>query len=209
MSDSETARSNPAKHSPKCAITAGLNQLLQLSADHLSDIGFFISAAAVMVLAVLVVIEVLLRQFFNTSTLVSTEMSGYLLVVNVFLGLAWTFRTDGFIRVDLLYGKFSKRTRQLADLVIAIVSLIVMIVVTFYLWSFALDNLETGNTSVFITRTPLWIPQISMPIGATMLLIAMAAEIARAAAALRRPFHPSAPPEPESTLAKRRAGDWL
>ena len=62
------------------------------------------SAIAVVAILVIVCIETVLRQF-QASLLVTDEIAGYLNAAAIFLGLAWTLREGGFIRVELLYDR--------------------------------------------------------------------------------------------------------
>jgi hypothetical protein len=45
--------------------------------------------------------------------------------------------------------------------------------VTWYLAIFALDAIKSGDTAPSFIETPMWVPQITMPIGMGLLLISL------------------------------------
>lgn len=135
------------------------------------DAGLAISATAVVVLMLLITVEVLGRNLFRVSTLVSDEMSGYLLVVVTFLGLAYTLRSGGFIRVDAYRTRAHGRARRVLDVVIYALAAVYTAVLDWYFWRFALESYRFGSTSIYFTETPLWIPHSVMALGGTLLLL--------------------------------------
>ena len=148
------------------------------------DAAMVLSALSIAVITIIVCAEVLLRSLFGVSTLIATEFPGYLLVANVFLGLGWTFRNGGFIRVDLLYLNFGPRLTAFADFVMSAVGTAVLIIYTYYLYWFVLQSHATHVTSIYVTRTPLWIPQLVMPVGSALLTISVLMTMLRAAVRL-------------------------
>lgn len=142
-----------------------------------------VSALSITLITLLVCLEVFLRATGLGTTLISTEMSGYLLVANVFLGLAWTFRDGGFIRVELVHSALPPRLSAVADILVLTVGTVVVSFYSYYLCLFVLHSFNTGVSSIYISRTPLWIPQLAMPIGACLLTAALLLATARAAIA--------------------------
>ncbi|WP_417722578.1 TRAP transporter small permease subunit [Salipiger sp.] len=146
-----------------------------------------LSALSVVAITLIVCTEVLLRTGFGISTLISAEFAGYLLAANVYLGLAWTFRDGGFIRVELLHGRLHGRGLAAVNLVLAAVACLVFAIYTRYLAGFVSQSYHAGTTSIFITRTPLWIPQLVMPVGAALMTWTFFTTTLRAACGLVDP----------------------
>lgn len=163
-----------------------------------------LSALSIAAIAALVCAEVVARGMLGVSTLIATEAAGYLLAANVYLGLAWTFRNGGFIRVDLVQGQMRGRLLAGATLVMAALSAAVLAVYAYHLHLHVAMTFRSGATSVFVTRTPLWIPMTVMPLGAGLLTLGMVAHALRAAGALilDRPdlLRPEGADEPEAFL---------
>jgi TRAP-type C4-dicarboxylate transport system permease small subunit len=137
-----------------------------------------VSCAATVGMTVLITVEVLGRSFFRVSTLISDEMSGYLLVVLTFFGLADSLRSDSFIRVEFLYGHLSVRARRRLDVLLLVIALAYTALLTRYFWSFVAESYRFGSTSIYFTATPLWIPQTFMALGASLLVLEILAAVA-------------------------------
>lgn len=153
----------------------------------LETVAMVISALSIVVITVIVCAEVFLRTAVGVSTLISAEYAGYLLAANVYLGLAWTFRNGGFIRVELVHGLFRGRTAALINLLITVIATATLLVYTWHIIGFVLQNYRSGATSIYITRTVLWVPQLVMPIGSVLLACSMVSALIRSAAALFSP----------------------
>lgn len=161
-----------------------------------------ISALAIVAITVIVCVEVVLRSVFGISTLVSAEYAGYLLAAHVYLGLAWTFRDGGFIRVDLVPGVLQGRAAAVFDFAMAVIACLIFCFYTWYLIGFVIQTYRAGTMSVFVTRTPLWLPQIVLPIGSILMTWALFLTAVRAAFEISDPrSYPSAAGESGSTEA--------
>lgn len=103
-----------------------------------------------------------------------TDMyAGYAMAACGFLALAHTLKRGEHIRVTLLLQAASARTRRLLEIwslgaasVLAGALAFYAVKLTYQSWDF--HDVSTGNDA-----TPLWIPQISMAVGAIVLFIAL------------------------------------
>ena len=154
-----------------------------------------VSALSIVAITLIVSLEVFLRAFAGISTLISAEFAGYLLAANVFLGMAWTFRNGGFIRVDIVHSLLQGRLAALVNLVIVLIATITFVTFTWYLYGFVWQSYCGGATSIFIYRTPLWIPQLVMPVGGSLMCWALFAHLIRNLAELIRPGSTSLDPD--------------
>jgi TRAP-type transport system small permease protein len=144
----------------------------------LTNLGLWISGVAVLFMVFLITLEVAGRKLFGFSTLVADEFSGYLLVVTTFMGGAYTLKTKGFTRMETIYNRFKGGSRWLIDLAFNVVSLLLLIIVDYWLWVHILSSYRSGLTSISIFQTPLYIPQLFMGIGVTLLVFQVVLEIA-------------------------------
>ena len=69
-----------------------------------------------LLMTALIVLEMVSRSFFGTSWGWVYDLSGWLLAAYVFLGGAWTLQRGQFVRVDILFMRFSPRVKALVDL---------------------------------------------------------------------------------------------
>jgi len=114
--------------------------------------------------------------------------AGYCMAACGFLALAHTLKRGEHIRVSLLLEHAGARLRRVLELVsLAIATVLAAafawysIRLTFQSWQF--NDISTGNDA-----TPLWIPELAMAIGTTVLLIAFADELALEWRGQRRAF---------------------
>lgn len=105
--------------------------------SRLSDLGIVVSMATLVVIMVLVTIDVILRNLFASSITGSVEISELLQGVLVFLGMAATLKSGNHIAADLIVERFSVRNQALVDMMTGILSLLVMGLMAYAIWSVA------------------------------------------------------------------------
>ncbi len=91
-----------------------LSRLKALSKG-LSTAGAYISSTLLVLLVILIMTEIIGRSFFDYSTMLADEYSGYLYLAAVFFGLAYTFEQGGHIRINLLTSRFSEKVQNWVD----------------------------------------------------------------------------------------------
>jgi TRAP-type C4-dicarboxylate transport system permease small subunit len=138
-----------------------------------------VSALAVALMASLVTVEVLARSFASVSTLVADEMAGYLLVVLAFFGLAETLRAGAFIRVEFVDRWLGADARRRLEAVLFVVALAYTVLLAWEFWRLTMQSFRFGSTSLQVSRTPLWIPQTCMAVGASILALQLVVETLR------------------------------
>ena len=114
-----------------------------------------------------VVYEVIMRGMFNSPTEWVVEISTYCDCVTIagFLGMAVTFVANKHIKVDILLSHLSKRTNEILSVLTSFIGMVFCGVVTVYAIGMVAMSLEHGMIAPTTLRTPLWIPQSSLPIG--------------------------------------------
>lgn len=79
-------------------------------------IGYF--TAFVMVLMILnVTYNVIMRYFFNTGSIAMQEMEWHLFSVVILLGISYTLKEDGHVRVDLIYDRLTNKKKAKINMV--------------------------------------------------------------------------------------------
>jgi TRAP-type C4-dicarboxylate transport system permease small subunit len=152
---------------------------LAAAVDALSDAAGAVAAAATVVLTVMVTAGVAARRVFNAPFLFVEELSGYLVLAIVFLGLATTLKAGGHIRVDILLGRATGAARvalQVGCLLVALVWAGFVVAGTARL----LTEYWTQHVRSFAyLQTPLWIPATVMVAGAVLLFLQILALLTR------------------------------
>lgn len=135
-----------------------------------------LAAIAVVAILAIVCVETVLRQF-QASLLVTDEIAGYLNAAAIFLGLAWTLREGGFIRVELLYDRAVGRLKQaLRWLIVLTATAFTAITLWVCIWQ-VIYAFDRDTRAVSIIDTPEWIPQSVMVLGLAVLLFQLLAWI--------------------------------
>jgi len=144
--------------------------------DALYDGAAALAALFMVLLLVAVLASVLGRQFhFNIPG--TDAYAGYMMAGAGFLALAHTLKRGEHIRVTLLLQSLSPRARHALEVWALAAASGLAALVAFYsvrlAWqSHAFNDISTGNDA-----TPLWLPQLSMAIGTTILAIAFIDEL--------------------------------
>jgi TRAP-type C4-dicarboxylate transport system permease small subunit len=146
--------------------------------DRLYAAGAVLAAAFMVLIAALTLAQVIGR-LIGVLVPDAGDLAGYAMAASIFLALAHTFRSGGHIRVNLLLTHVGLRLRHALEcwclaVLAAIGALFAGVSVKLVLDSYAFGDVSTGMVPI-----PLWIPQISMAIGALLFEVAVIEELVR------------------------------
>lgn len=146
----------------------GLGRLVRAVAR----IGVALAAASLLFSMVLIGYSVAMRYFVNRPIPWVDELAGYLLVASVMLAAADALLEGEHIRVDILIERLSARGRHVALLtglaaVAAAAALLTVEGADMVAFSRMVDLRSNGYLA-----TPMWIPQLFVPLGAALMGIA-------------------------------------
>jgi TRAP-type C4-dicarboxylate transport system permease small subunit len=144
-----------------------------------AQIAGIVSAFFMVSIVVLINVEILLRTLFNTSTLIADEYSGYCLVAVVLMGLAYALKLDAHIRVEVIRTRLGKRSQNLVDACCALLGIILMIYAIYHAALMTNDAYLLGMTADSISETPLFLPQIMIPLGLILFALQLIATFIR------------------------------
>lgn len=141
--------------------------------DKFSLWGAYLSSILIISLVLLILTEIFLRSFFNNSTMIADEYSGYLYLASIFLGLAYTFKEDGHIRINLITSQLSKNSNKIVDIVASILTLVILFFVLYRTILFTYDSYSLEMVSEMVSETPLYLTQIVMPLGVILFIFSV------------------------------------
>lgn len=150
-----------------------LNTEVRPALSMLGRLCMLLSAASVLLMALITTLEVLMRALLGTSIQVSNELGGYLLVSLAFFSFAVCQERNAFIQVDFLQNRLSPRARALSQVVFGVVCIAFCAILEFYLIRLVLRSYESGSISATLLYTPQWLPQLSMPLGMGAFILAL------------------------------------
>jgi C4-dicarboxylate transporter DctQ subunit len=158
-----------------------------------------VSGLAALIIAVSISVDVLLRYFFNAPLLFVDEVASFLLVLVIFGGLAYTFRTGGHVRVDLVTTHLPPAVRAWLRAGGLLLGIAFILLVSWTTLQSALTAYRYGRVST-VMLYPLWLPMLLIPAGLLLMSAVMLGALRRQ---LRAALGPPAgrdevPPAPES-----------
>lgn len=135
------------------------------NAKKISRLFVWIGGTLIILSALLVTVEVILRKVVNVSIGGADELSGYAFGIATTLGFAYALFERAHIRVDALYNLFPNWLRVVSNLVGIVLLASFVGVICFMAWGLVADTLTHGSHSITPMRTPLALPQIPWLIG--------------------------------------------
>lgn len=146
-------------------------------ADFLIRLGLYASVLVVIAMMSLITLDVGLRNILNISLQSADELSGYLLVALSFFGVGYSLRTGALLRVEFILFSLPPRLKAALGVLYDVLSLGVMLILTYYLYRVTLSSYNRGMVAPTLLETPIWIPQVAMPVGSLILVVALILEI--------------------------------
>ena len=137
--------------------------------ERLSDAGGYVAGAVSVLLTALIAVSVISRRVFNAPLLITEEISGYMMVALVFLGLAYTMKTESHIRADILLSHVPRRARVMLETIVTLLALGFAGVLVAGTWRLVAEFYTQRTLSFRYLETPLWIPGSLLVIGTALL----------------------------------------
>lgn len=110
-------------------------------------------------------------------TLDATEASGFCMAAATFFGLAHTLRSGAHVRINLLADRLTPRGRQVLQIAVCLLGVVVVGFLAWHVWLLALQSLDFQDISPGLLAMPMWIPQAGAALGITVLAIALVDEL--------------------------------
>jgi TRAP-type C4-dicarboxylate transport system permease small subunit len=132
--------------------------------------------AKITLVAMMVVIggEVLARNILHYSWEGTDEFGSYLVVAATFLSLATCQAYGGYHELQMVKMRLSPRARAALNVVLYLVCIGATLILLWQYSRLVLTSWTNGDASSTSLRIPLWIPQLSMPLGIAALCLALA-----------------------------------
>ena len=135
--------------------------------------GASLSAILFVALVVLIMVEIIGRSFFDYSTMLADEYSGYFYLAAIFLGLAYTFNEEGHIRISIVTSRLSSSIKRWVDIFAGVMALSILLFALYYSWHFMMESKEMEMLSEGVSETPLYLTQIPLVVGLALFALAL------------------------------------
>ncbi|MGB6328998.1 MAG: TRAP transporter small permease subunit [Halarcobacter sp.] len=90
---------------------------LERGFDKFADYIGTITAIAMVLMILNVFYDVVMRYFLNSGSIAMQEMEWHLFSVIILIGISYTLKEDGHVRVDLVYDRLSSRKKAMINMV--------------------------------------------------------------------------------------------
>ena len=147
----------------------------------------YLSAAALVVLVLLVVYDAAMRYLFQSGSIALQELEWHLFDVVILLGIAYTLRENVHVRVDIFYDRFSPQRQALVNLLGTLFFILPFSVLIIYVgYDFVLLSFEQMESSSNPGGLPYrYIVKALMPLAFILLALQAVAEVVKAYNALK------------------------
>lgn len=94
---------------------------LERGFDKFADYIGIVTAVAMVLMILNVFYDVVMRYFFRAGSIAMQEMEWHLFSVIILIGISYTLKEDGHVRVDLVYDRLSPRKKAMINMVGSII----------------------------------------------------------------------------------------
>lgn len=136
--------------------------------EALSRLAVWFGGALIIMTAILIASEVIMRKTINFSIGGADELSGYALAISSSWAMGFTLLQRAHVRVDALYARLKLELRVLLDCLGLICLSSFACILTYYSLQVLISSVELNAKSNTILGVPLWIPQGLWCMGLTL-----------------------------------------
>jgi TRAP-type transport system small permease protein len=139
----------------------------------LENLCMWICEIAIVAMGAVVILEIVTRNFFGFSFEISDEIGGYIIAGIAFLSLPVCQVYRSYHHVQFVQSRLSPRLQALSHLLFNALSLLFCVVLCWQLIRFVAASYHTGDVASTRLATPLWIPQLFMPLGILAAIVSL------------------------------------
>ena len=152
-----------------CKVIAFFDRLLA----RISQAATLFAGLCILATALIIVYEIIMRGVFHAPTEWVLEISVYLILTAGFLGLSVAFRQQAHVRVDFITERLSPRTQCILEILTTFLSALFFLVFITESADLVDASLAFHKLSPSSLRFPLFIPQLALVLGGTLLFLEM------------------------------------
>jgi len=151
-----------------------LSRLIDLLNERIARAAFWL----ILIMTLVSAGNAVVRKLFNMSSNSLLEIQWYLFSGVFLLCAAFALQKNAHVRIDVIYGKFSKRTQMWIDIFGTVLFLFPMAFIILKLsWPVFMTSLQSGETSANAGGLKLWPARLILPVGVFLLILQGFSEI--------------------------------
>jgi TRAP-type C4-dicarboxylate transport system permease small subunit len=153
--------------------------------DRLLDGMAALGAAAMLLMALCITYEVVMRYVFNRPTIWAADLSEYALLYSTFLAAPWLVREGGHVRIDTLLIRLTPSQRHVLNLITCVLAAGVCMVLLWQTLDATLATFARGHMVARAWQVPRAAVWAIMPVGSFFLTLEFLRAAIRSARAAR------------------------
>jgi TRAP-type C4-dicarboxylate transport system permease small subunit len=161
--------------------------------DKIYAISGVVATGFLALVAIIIVLHIAAR-FLGTHIPSADEFAAWSMAASVFLALPDALFKGAHIRVTLLLHKVPLGVARVLDVVSTSMALVIFVWGAWYIFEYTYESYTYNVRSQGILPTPLWIPQIAMVYGSSLMAIGFADRLQRVLRGLPVFFPEDGPP---------------
>jgi TRAP-type C4-dicarboxylate transport system permease small subunit len=146
--------------------------LTRRALDGLYALGGQLAALCVLIIFVLM-ISASVGRWLEWRVSWVNDVVAWLCAAAAFLGMAYSFRNGDFVRVTLVLGAVSPKTRRWLEVVSLAIAAVAIGYLGYWAARFTYESWEFNDIAGNMVPIPIWIPQMSFVVGALIFVIAV------------------------------------
>jgi TRAP-type C4-dicarboxylate transport system permease small subunit len=140
--------------------------------DYLFTIGGGVAAVFIVLIALIIIVQVIGRELgFQIHG--ADDFTSWSVAASIFFALAYTFKKGAHIQVTLITERLTGRCAKAATIISLFISAIAIGFLTLSAIHLLYDNYQYGDLAQGLLSVPMWIPTISLFLGAFLLFLAI------------------------------------
>lgn len=151
-----------------------MDSVLKILGKIIDILGNFCSLLMILMI-INVFYDVIMRYFFNDVSIGMQELEWHLFAAMFMFGIAYTFKEDGHVRVDIFYEAMSAKNQALINIFGSLVfALPITILILYYSWDYTFEAYQMGEGSGDPGGLPYrWIVRSVIPLSSIFLILAI------------------------------------
>ena len=131
-----------------------------------------VAAIFIVLIALIIVVQVIGREL-GIQIHGADDFTSWSVAASIFFALAYTFKQGAHIQVTLITERLTGKTAKAAHIISLVVSSIAIGFLTLSAFHLSYDNYQFGDLAPGLLKVPMWIPTISLLLGALLLFLAI------------------------------------
>jgi TRAP-type mannitol/chloroaromatic compound transport system permease small subunit len=151
-----------------------MDSVLKITGKIIDVLGNFCSLLMVLMI-INVFYDVIMRYFFNDVSIGMQELEWHLFAGMFMFGIAYTYKEDGHVRVDIFYDAMSVKKQAIVNIFGSIVlALPITLFILYYSWDYTFEAYQMGEGSADPGGLPhRWIVRSVIPLSSLFLILSI------------------------------------